>query len=242
MALVICTWLWGNKYSLNDVAKLHGGVRRNLRQPFRFVVVTDQVDSPEVRSGKGGPMEFRPIDIEDLYLLRVKGCFVRLRMFSPEWQSRMGVTDRLVCMDLDSVVTGGLDPVFDRPEKFVIMQGGNASNPCPYNGAMMMLRPGAHPEVWEDFSLEKARQIPFFEFPDDQGWIAYKVPGAAAWKCGLGSSVFVFRKPGWPSYDVKMRRSIVDALPTGARVVTFSGGRSPAQYEELPWVRKHWTA
>lgn len=221
------TWLWGSeKYGPSDVAKLHAGIKRNLKQPHRFVCIADR------------PLEnFDTIEIpqEDRHLLTVQGCFVRLRMFDPGWQSANGFDDRLVCIDLDSVVTGPLDPLFDRSEPFVILQGGNAANPCPYGGALMMLRPGAHPQVWSEFSLEAADKIPRHEFADDQGWIAHKVPGAAGWKCGTQSGVYVFRKPGWPSTSV-------DRLPAGARLVTFNGWRSPEKFKHLGWIRNNWAA
>ena len=39
--LTVCTWLWGNKYGPGDVAKLAAGVRRNIREPHRFIVISD---------------------------------------------------------------------------------------------------------------------------------------------------------------------------------------------------------
>jgi hypothetical protein len=68
----------------------------------------------------------------------VPGCFARSALFDPEWQARHGIEpgDRFVCLDLDLIVTGPLDGLFDRPEPFAILQGVNASNPCPYNGSV----------------------------------------------------------------------------------------------------------
>ncbi len=228
--LTIVTWLWGQKFGHDDVAKLFASVRRNLTQPARFIAVTESqlhIDGVE------------RIPIRDMELTKIKGCYARLRMFDPQWQKDHGVAGRLACVDLDSVVTGPLDPTFDRPEPFVIMQGGNATNPCKFNGALMMLRAGAHPEVWEDFSVEKAGKVPFFEFPDDQGWIWHKLPNAAGWVCGEGSGVYVFHKPGWPNWSGDLGTMSTD-LPKGARLVTFSGWRSPQKFERLDWVRKHW--
>lgn len=238
--LTVTTWLWGDKFGVEDVAKLAAGVRRNLKQPHRFVCVTDHEEyfNAGIWSQNIGE-NILCTPILDRDLLAIKGCFARLRMFDPEWQHEIGVDDRFVNIDLDTVITGSLDPLFDRPEPFAILQGGNASNPCPYGGALMMLRANVHPEVWTDFSLDAASKVPFYEFPDDQGWIAHKVPGAAGWKAGLQSGVFVFRKPGWPSYDRKMRRG-GDDLPAGARLVTFNGGRSPEQFKHLDWIKKHW--
>lgn len=211
--LTVCTWLWGDKYGGDYIHRLASGVRRHLTQPYRFVVL-----KPES---------------EDAHLIKIPGCFARLRMFDPEWQRGHGITDRLVCLDLDLIVTGPLDPLFDRPEPFVILGGANAANPCPFNGSVMMLRPGAHPEVWLQFTLEKARNVPYYAFPDDQGWLWHMLPNSATWGCGRKSGIYAFRKPGWPGGD--------DApLPSGARMVCFPGKRDPSQFAHLGWVKEHW--
>lgn len=209
--LTVCTWRWGQKYSDGYVARLEAGLRRHLRQPFAF-----RVFAPEPA---------------DAALTEVPGCFARLRMFDPAWQETNGVRGRLVCLDLDLIVTGPLDDLFDRPEPFVILQGANAANPCPFNGSVQMLRAGAHPEVWTDFSLEAARALPFHEFPDDQGYLAHKIPGAAGWPAGRESGVYGFQKPGWPRGE---------ALPRDARIVAFPGWRDPIGYQHLTWVQEHW--
>jgi hypothetical protein len=211
--LVIVTWLWGDKYSQVDVQKLRNGVRRNLNEPYRLIVAHP-----------------RP---EDKYLTDIPGCFCRLRMFSRDWQKENAIDygDRIVCMDLDSVVTGNLDPLFLSPSSFMILQGANAANPCPFNGSLMMIRAGWHEEVWKDFSLEKAKEVPYYEFPDDQGWLHHALPNAAGWKVGLQSGVYAFQKPGWPKGE---------ELPKDARLVVFPGWRSPEKFKHLPWVEEHW--
>lgn len=222
--LVVTTWLWGSKYSQDDVRKLHAGVSRYLKEEHRFFVA-----SP---SG------------EDEHLTNIPGCFCRLRMFDPEWQKEMEVQegDRVVCMDLDIVITGPLDPLFCRPESFMILQGANAANPCPFNGSLMMLRAGAHPEIWSDFdpALELSwskgghlsNERPFYyEFPDDQGHLAHKLPNAGGWKVGSQSGVYAFQKPAWPKGD---------DLPSDARMVVFPGWRSPEKFKHLDWVKENW--
>lgn len=213
--LTISTWAWGNKFSKDYIDRLRESVKRNVKQPYQW-----RVFHPEAR---------------DVHLTKIPGCFCRLRMFDPEWQARNFIDDRLVLIDLDTVITGPLDEVFDRPEPFVIMQGGNAANPCRFNGALQMLRAGAHPEVWNDFSVEAASKVPFYTYPDDQGWIWHKLPDAAGWKCGKESGVYVFRKPGWPVM-------LDDHMPDGARLITFNGPRSPDKFKDLPWIKEHWHA
>lgn len=225
--LTVCTWLWGDKYGEDDVVKLAAGVQRHLKQDYNFWCITDR----STRIHINGVAHRLVLPNEDLF--DVRGCFVRLKMFSDVLQKFMLVQDRLVCLDLDTVITGPLDALFDRPEPLVVWQGANASNPCPYNCSVMMLRAGAHPEIWKDFSLEAAAKIPFFEFPDDQGWIAHKVPNAAGWKAGTQSGIYGFQKPGWPKGD---------ALPKDARIVAFPGWRSPDKFKHLDWIKEHWRA
>jgi hypothetical protein len=96
-----------------------------------------------------------------------------------------------------------------------------------------MLRAGAHPEVWLDFSLDAARKVPYYAFPDDQGWIWHKLPNAEGWRCGPESGIWSFRKRGWPKDD---------KLPEGARIVAFPGSRDPSMFTHLDWMKEHWAA
>lgn len=212
-SLTICTWRWGSKYSSDYVHKLKAGLERHLKQPFRFGV-------------------FSP-SAQDVHLTKIPGCFCRLRMFDPAWQAAHHIDGRLVCVDLDTVITGPLDELFDRPEKFVILQGANAANPCPFNGSLMMLRAGARPDVWQDFSIKNASSVPFYEYPDDQGLLWHKIPDAAGWKAGSESGVYAFQKPGWPRDG---------QLPADARIVAFPGWRDPSRFAHLDWIKENWTA
>jgi hypothetical protein len=220
-SLVISTWLWGDVYDRFYVNKLASAVARNLRQPYRFVCFTDRP-----RTFQAGVEQ---IAIPDIGLTKIKGCLARLRLFDPEWQKQIGITDRLVSIDLDTVVTGPLDDLFDRPEPFTILQGINTTNPNPYNGSVFMLRAGAHPEIWADFSLETINKLSFHAFPDDQGWFWHKAPGAAAY--GPETGIYGFKKLGWPKGD---------ALPANALIVAFPGWRDPQKFAHLDWVRENW--
>lgn len=224
--LAISTWLWGDKYSTEDVRKLREGVRRYLKQPFRFLVMTER------EREWTPPPGIERHAIKDPELLQHRGCFARLRMFDYGWQRNRDLDDRLVCLDLDMVILGPLDKLFERSETFVILGGANSVNPCPYNGSVMMLRTGHHREVWDDFSIEAAKKIKFYEFPDDQGWLAHKLPNAATWPCGRKSGIYAFMKPGWPINQLDP--------PPDARIVAFPGARRPQDYRHLKWIRQNW--
>jgi hypothetical protein len=211
VALIVSCWAWGSKYGPDYVEKLRAGVARNLPARHEFRVFTPPP--------------------EDEYLTREKGCFARLRAFDPEWQAAQGINpgDRIVTMDLDLVVTGSLDGLFYRSEPFTILQGVNASNPCPFNGSLWALDAGYRPDVWHEFSLDLAGKIVAHDFPDDQGWMWDMIPDAAAF--GPEDGVYAFQKKSWPKGE---------ELPKGARIVAFPGWRDPSQYTRLDWVRENW--
>jgi hypothetical protein len=220
--ITFVTWLWGSKYSKADVERLRIGIDRHVLQPHNFVCLSDRVlDSYSY-----------PIHERDKPLLRMPGCFARLRLFDPSFQDQVGLADKIVNVDLDVVVTGELDKLFDRDESFVILSGVNASNPCPFNGSIFMFRKGTHPELFTGFSPDKAQAIPYFTFPDDQAWFHYHLPNAATWTTKDG--IYAFEKPGWPKGTQE--------LPADARLVVFPGWRSPSQYRDLPWVYDNWTS
>lgn len=221
--IAFVTHHWGDKYGLNYVQKLAAGVKRHMAASYRFICLSENpISIPGVES--------RPIDFDDLYLTKRPGCFVRLKLFDPEYQKRLGLTGRIVSLDLDAIICGPLEPLFDRPEPFAILRGINTTNPCPYNGSLWMLRADHRPDVWADFSPDAAAKVPYHAFPDDQGWLWYKFPDAPGW--GPIDGVYGFKKRGWPDGD---------GLPANARIVAFPGWRDPERFQHLAWIDKNWT-
>lgn len=235
--LTIFSFLWGDKYGPEYVERLAAGLKKNLHQEHDFTCILDEKNYKAHKHRLSKVVSLTKLRDEDL--CREKGCFARLRIFDQTWTdgNRFAdwgeADDRVVCIDLDSVITGSLDKLFNRPENFVILQGANAKNPCPYNGSLWMIRSGYRPDVWSDFSLEAAAKIPFYEFPDDQAWLAAKLPDAAGWNCGPQSGVYAFQKPQWPKGD---------DLPADARLVVFPGHRDPSKFTHLDWVKQNWAA
>lgn len=223
--LAICTWLWGNKYDERYVEKLRAAVGRNLKQPHRFLCMTERDRIANFSSG------IERHAIKDPELLLHRGCFARLRMFDRGWQHNRNFDGPIVCLDLDIVITGLLDGLFNRKEPIVLLEGANSTNPCPYNNSVFMFQVGAHPELWNEFSPESVAHMRRYEFPDDQGWFWHKLKRPAVWKVGPASGIYAFQKRCWP---------IGDRLPSGAKIVAFPGARDPQHFQHLPWVKDNW--
>lgn len=105
---IVCCVRWGRYYGAGYVNALHRGARQRLRRPHRFVCITD--DASGLDPG---------IEVIDL---------IRLRRGMPEERVRIGNWQKLVLyrpgalpdgatvlfLDLDTVLTGELDDLFDR--------------------------------------------------------------------------------------------------------------------------------
>lgn len=98
-------------------------------------------------------------------------CYRRLSMFRKDAAKFFG--ERFVCMDLDVVVGGQLDPLFDRPEDLVLFKG--TSMRRPYNGSLMLIRAGCRPQVFDDFTPEGAEQASQEFCGSDQAWLAHRL-------------------------------------------------------------------
>lgn len=232
--LTIVTFLWKkpgyrSKYTTAHVDIMRRMIRRHYPDPHRFVLVTDD---PE---GLTEP----DIEVFQLWddcskMVNPSGsnnpsCYRRLRLFAPEPGAWLG--ERFLCIDLDTVITGDLRPVFNRTEDFVIWQspGGNRN---PYCGSMFMLTAGARPDVWMKFDEQRSPVLTAAKglFGSDQAWIAYVLGNdEATW--GPEDGVYSYRS------EVAKHR-----LPKSAKVVFFHGKPDPWEPEPQRriWVRENY--
>jgi hypothetical protein len=193
--LTVLTWLWKQPegrttYSAEHVWIWADMVSRNLAMKHRLACVTNETDLPPNVERIDPPGEFE--DVQPKWGPRKPNCFRRLVMFRRDAAKTFG--RRFVSMDLDVTIGGQLDPLFDRPEDFVILKG---SAPVrPYNGSLMLIRAGCRPQVYEDFDQAGADASGELFHGSDQAWLAHKLgPNEAIWDKSDG--VQYFRPGGW---------------------------------------------
>lgn len=234
MLSVVC-WKWTpaagyrSAFGPSTVNILKEMVRRHYSRPHRFICVTDDA------TGLDPDVEVIPLWDDHAGLANPFGpgnpsCYRRLKMFSPDAADLFG--ERFVSLDLDTVVTGDLSPIWDRPEDFVAW--GDTNHGTHYNGSMMLMTAGARACVWEDFDPVNSPRLAKAagQFGSDQGWISYRLgSGEATWTTDDG--VYSFRnhlsRPPRP-------------LPDNARLVMFHGRIDPwsGSAQRLSWVCKHY--
>lgn len=182
--LTVLTWWWNQAGGRATYTREHlliwaDMVRRHLTLPHRLAVVTDLVDELPGIDVIAPPRDFENVRIptwgEDRGLPQ---CLRRIAMFEPDAASIFG--ERFVSMDMDCVVAGSLDPLFDRPDDFVMYRGGHANR--PYNGSMVMMTAGARSQVYTTFTPEGAAEAGQKYIGSDQAWISHVLGwGEATW-------------------------------------------------------------
>lgn len=175
MIKVLC-WLWKQpksrtSYDASHVNLWAAMVSRHLAMPHTLACVTDMPEGIEPHIEIiTPPGEF--IGIETPTWCNGKpNCFRRLAMFRRDAAKTFG--ERFVSMDLDCVIGGPLDPLFDRKEDLVLFKGTQPNR--PYNGSMMLMTAGARPQVHESFNASEAADAGLMFCGSDQSWIGYKL-------------------------------------------------------------------
>lgn len=229
---VVC-WKWQpprgyrSVFGPQHVNTLKSMVRRNLKMPHRFICVTDDT------KGIDADVEIVPMWTDHASVPSPHGahqpaCYRRLKAFSPEIAKSFG--PRFVSLDLDTIVTGSLDALFDRPEDFVAW--GETDPRSYYNGSMWMMTTGSRRKVWDDFDPKISPGLAYRagRFGSDQGWISYCLGrGEALWTTQDG--VYSYRK------HVRFHH-----LPANAKIVHCHGKNDPWGFEcqNLKWVKEHY--
>lgn len=181
--LTVLTWYWKQPGGRTDYKPLHVNVwadqvKRHLTIPHRLACVTAHPEGIDTSIEIIAP----PGDFEDVRIPtwghHMPQCLRRIAMFSPDAGKVFG--ERFVSMDMDCVISGSLDPLFDRDEDFVMYRGTHMSR--PYNGSMLMMTAGARPHVYEQFTPEGAVKAGQRYLGSDQAWISHVLgPGEAVW-------------------------------------------------------------
>lgn len=172
--ITVLTWLWSQPEGRTQYTKEHvwiwaDMVSRNLAMSHRLACVTTETDLPPNVERIEPPGEFE--DVQPKWGPRKPNCFRRLVMFRRDAAKTFG--KRFVSMDLDCVVGGQLDPLFDRPEDLVLFRGTSPSR--PYNGSLMLIKAGCRPKVYGDFDQAGADASGEAFHGSDQAWLAHKL-------------------------------------------------------------------
>ena len=217
MGLIVACVKTGNMYGPEYVNKLYAMVARNLPDgmPGRFVCFTDDADGllPQV--------ETRPIMGEGL-----EGWWAKLWLFSDE---AFELGDRIVYLDLDTVIIGPLDDIVSYDGPFAALR--DFYRPEALQSSVMSWESGYMTDIWDRWE-EAGRPI---IDGGDQEWIRRVV---------MDFPHFDRRVDFWQDLFLGVfcsyKRDCHPYPPTAARVVVFHGEPRPHNCGQ-PWVAAMWS-
>ena len=184
-------------YLPKHARRLHEMVAKHLKQPFRFVCLTN------IASVHLPFFDTQPIGHD------WPGWWSKISLFQPG-----RFEGRVLYLDLDVTVVGSLDDLADFPESFIAIQ--DYAHPIRINSSVMVWDAGVADHVYLKF-LEAVETFgassPMEKMHGDQNWIHAHIHAAR------------FPKRWCPSYKAHVLPA--GEVPEDARVVVFHGLPKP---------------
>ena len=249
--IIICM-KWGSLYSVDYVNVLYSACQKAMKGDFRFVCLTDTDD--DLSAG------IERLDIPEIGLSSeewyTKGVWPKLALYVKNLHSLKG---RCLFVDLDMVVLGGLDEMFDYGSGFVCTDMGDGWRPGGRLGAtkepgtcIFSFDIGKESQILEAFHKDKAGAKR--NFINEQDFAGAYANGVDFWP------------EGWVlSFKRHLRQPIGKDLffspkapPANAKIIAFHGDPRPYNliqrntvfWDNLPhlgngqvkWMHDYWVS
>lgn len=214
MKRVICI-KWGEKYGAEYVNRLYAMVSRQISPPFEFHCFTD----------KKNDISDAVIchDLPDLgceHPQNVPGKWKKTALWGKDLD---GLSGPALFIDLDSVIVGNIDALFEYGDENDVIVARNWLKPHKKLGQTTLFRfnIGAQPYMLEDFKQDPQGIADKYRF--EQHYVTHHVKGGV--KFWPKRWVRHYRVHCLPNYLLRYFREAY--LPKGAKVIAFPGEPNP---------------
>lgn len=233
---VVCM-KWGDKYPAYYVNRLHAGVSRFLRRPFRFLCFTDRPD------GLTADIEVHALPVEpyEAELVRLatepkrKGAWRKISLFRP---GLAGMDGPVLGFDIDVAITGPLDDLFDyAPGKMCMRQEWReARRGLPGgHGSVFRYDPALHGYLYDDFAADPMGAAARAKY-SEQKYTSMTAQAHGDFTYFPGEWIASFKRDAIPFPPLNF--FVEPRLPPEARVMCFHG--TPKMEEALAGYRGEW--
>jgi hypothetical protein len=216
---------WGKRYGPDYVNRLHSMVKRHTVRPTRLVCFTD--DATGISEG----VETHPLPPIELPERERWWPWRKLSL----WQKDLaGLSGEVLYLDLDVVVTGGLDAFFDyKPGHFCVARNWTQPNKRIGNTSVYRFLVGGYSYLYERVMEDSSAIIA--NYGNEQTFVSREIPGMEFWPDEWCVS---FKHSLLPSWPLNLFRA--PPLPKGVRVVAFTGKPDPDEAAVGRWPRSRW--
>lgn len=238
--LHVITWKWQQKsmpgaYIAHYVNVMDAMLERNMGGVhYRHLCITD--DDYGVKCNTF-PLWTDHSQLTNASKATLPSCYRRLKLFDPMTQAQLGINpgDRIVSLDLDSVITGSLKSLMQREERFISWAQRGTYWPLVFNGSFFMFTAGDLAHIWHDFDPQHSPTLANRRgfMGSDQAWLSMNLVNQK------GSVGIEF--PLFASYPKAIRQ--LNHLQHDTRIIFFHGRRKPWHEEtqrETPWLKRYW--
>lgn len=228
MTQTIVCMKWGERYPSDYANRLWSMIQRNTKRKTRLVCFTDDA------SGMDSAIEARPLPPISLPERVSKKPWRKISLWAPVLP---GLDGDVLFLDLDLVITGGLDDFFDyEPQKtFCVIQNWTQMGSGIGNTSVYRFRVGAHSYLYD--ALQSKPEETLSKFPNSQTFISRTVREKTFWPAEWCESFKHTLMPTWPMNFVRQAE-----LPAATKVVAFTGKPDPDEARdgrwEAPWYKK----
>lgn len=240
--LHVVLWKWSQPNARETYTALHVNVMASMLarhlsgMRYRIVCVTDE---PYGVTPETFPLWNDHDDLANATKWDLPSCYRRLKLYDPATQAAMGIKpgDRIMGIDLDTLVTGDLKPLLAAAAPFRFMgwalQGKH--HPKVFNGSLQIFTAGDLSEIWTEFDAKTSPALAFKNkwLGSDQSWLSMNLVG----KPGCDGLAY----PTVASYPHHIRQ--LKILRKDVRLIFFHGSRKPwhpITMQESPWVKRYW--
>lgn len=234
---------WGTRYGPEYVNRLHGMIQRNTRRKTRLTCFTDD------KSGLNA--QIRCLDLPHITLPN-ELAWLPWRKLSLWQKDLANLEGDILFLDLDVVITGGIDEFFDyQPGHFCAIRNWTQYNKKIGNTSVYRWPANKHCHIYDNLMNEPERVLSQYRI--EQVYISREISDMFFWPDEWCLSFKHTLVPHWP-----LRFFKVPPLPKNAKVICFTGKPDPEDavigkwpekklwkklYKHVrptPWIGEHW--
>lgn len=229
---------WGTKYPADFVNTLYSMVARNMHRPFRFVCLTED------GAGLHENVEVFPLPALNVDLAGPERGWNKLAVFAEELYDLKG---KVLCLDLDLIITGSLDDFFDYPGQVLIIKDWIKKDGTG-NSSVYRFEVGAHPEILREFERSFAEVKTTHR--NEQEYLSAAMLAKGALDYWPDNWCRSFKRHCIQPFSLLLKRDTVQ--PQDMRVLVFHGKPDPddaiagvsgkwyRRFNPATWVADHW--